>query len=113
MVHNNMNMDMDVNTSRGRSINSSIDELSAHSSLSSIFYIERMEAQSNNLSWANQVDKFDKYQRLSLFYWDQENNKITNEEVSYANVLNSNGEGVNNTDMNMCTLWDLGAPPAL
>jgi len=68
MVHNNMNMDMDVNTSRGRSINSSIDELSAHSSLSSIFYIERMEAQSNNLSWANQVDKFDKYQRLSLFY---------------------------------------------
>lgn len=48
-----------------------------------------------------------------MFYWDQENDKITNERVSYVNTLNPNSEGINNTDTNMCTLWDLGAPPAL
>ena len=46
-----------------------------------------------------------------MFYWDQENNKITNEGVSYVNTLNPNSKGINNTDM--CILWDIGAPPAL
>ena len=62
-VYNNMNMDVNVDTPRGRSINSSTNnfrELLVYSSLHSIFYIEGMETQSNNPSWADQVDEFDK-----------------------------------------------------
>jgi len=62
-VYNNMNMDVNVDTPRGRSINSSTGnfrEFLVYLSLHSIFYIEGMETQSNNLSWADQVDEFDK-----------------------------------------------------
>lgn len=48
-----------------------------------------------------------------MFYWDQENNKITNEGVSYVNTLNPNSEDINNAGTNMCILWDIGVPPAL
>jgi len=59
-TQNNTNMDMNIDTPSGRSVNSSANisrELSAHSSVSSISYIKKMKAQSDNPSWANQVEE--------------------------------------------------------
>lgn len=68
IIHNNMNININMDTLRDRSIHSSTDnsrELSAYLSISSVSYIEKIEAQSNNPSWANQ---FNESQRFSLFY---------------------------------------------
>ena len=89
-----MNMDMDINTLRGRLVNSSANssrELLAHSSVSSIPCIERMEAQSNNPSWANQVEELNKLQRFTLFYANLKVGEIniTNKAIGSKNTLNS------------------------
>ena len=74
MVQNNINMDMDINTPRGRSAIPSANnsrELLAHSSVSSIPYVKRMEAQSNNPSWADRVE-LKELQELTLSYANPE-----------------------------------------
>jgi len=58
-IHNNMNMNIEIDTPRVQSAMSSTNnsrELLVYSSISSISYIERIEAQNNNLSWADQVN---------------------------------------------------------
>jgi len=86
MTNNNMNMNIDMNNPRGRTVNASANssrKSSTHSSVSSISYIERMEAQNNNPSQADQVDEFNKSQGFSLSYAspkvedDNTNNKAT------------------------------------
>ena len=47
---------MEINTSRGQSVNSNTNnsrKVSVQLSISSIPYIERIKAQNNNLSWAD------------------------------------------------------------
>jgi len=49
----NINMDMEIDTPRGRSANASANSsraVSAHSGISFILYVKRMEAQSKNPS---------------------------------------------------------------
>ena len=70
IVQNNSIMDMDIDISRGRSTtsnNNSSRALLTYSNLSSIFYVERIEAQSNNLSWAKQVE-LNKMEEITLLY---------------------------------------------
>ena len=70
MVLNNYNMDMDIDTVRGRSVSSSTNSLRAFSvcsNTSSIPYHERMEIQSSNLPWSEQVE-IDKRESFSLSY---------------------------------------------
>jgi len=53
MVQNNMNINISIDTPRDRSINSSANNSKkslAHSIISSISYVERIEAQNNNPS---------------------------------------------------------------
>ena len=55
-IHNTTNIDMEINTSRGQSVNSNTNnsrKVSVQLSISSIPYIERIKAQNNNLSWAD------------------------------------------------------------
>ena len=75
MVQNNINMDMDIDTPRGRSAIHNSRELLAHSSVSSIPYVERMETQSNNPSWADQVE-LNELQELTLSYANPEVGEI-------------------------------------
>jgi len=70
MVQNESSMDMDIDTPRGRSTSSSANssrESSTHSNLSSIPYYERMEDQSNKLSWDEQVELNEK-EEFTLSY---------------------------------------------
>jgi len=56
ITHNNNNIDMEVDTPRERLAISSINvfrEALAHSSVSSILYVERIEAQNNDPSWVD------------------------------------------------------------
>ena len=53
IAHYNNSMNIEVDTLRGRSVSSSVNvsrKTLAHSSVSSIPYVERMEAQSKDLS---------------------------------------------------------------
>jgi len=52
-THYNSNIDIEVDTLRGRSVSSSANifrELSVYSNISSISYVKRMKAQNNDLS---------------------------------------------------------------
>jgi len=63
-------MDIDIDTSRDRSATSSANSFGVsltHSNLSSIPYVKRIEAQSNNISWAEQV-KLNKIKEIILLY---------------------------------------------
>jgi len=63
-------MDIDPDVLRGRSASSSINSLresSMHSNALSIPYYKRMEIQSNNLLWSEQVENKEN-KRLSLSY---------------------------------------------
>jgi len=77
--------------------------LLAYSSVSSIFYIEKIKAQSNNPSWANQVEELNKSQRSTLFYTNPKigKNNTINKAIGLKNTLNPYGECVNNTNTNM------------
>ena len=127
MIQNNLNMDMDIDTSKGRSTTSNANSSkvsSIHSNLSSIFYVERMEAQSNNLSWAEQVE-LNKMEEITLSYATPKigKNKFANEAIDPTpkaeeehsnnkatilnNTLNPQGEGVANRNTNTCALQGL------
>ncbi len=57
-----MNMNIKIDTPRVQSAmfrTNNSRELSVYSSISSISYIERIEAQNNNPSWADQVDLYE------------------------------------------------------
>ena len=69
-IKNSSNIDMKIDTPRGRSVSSSVNssrELSTHLSVSSISYHKRMEIQSNSLPWSKQVE-IDKREKFSLSY---------------------------------------------
>ena len=70
MVQNNLSMDMDIDTPRGRSAflstNSSRESLT-HSNYSSISYHKRIEDISNKLSWDEQVE-LNKRENFTLSY---------------------------------------------
>ena len=73
IVQNNMNIDIDVNIPKYKSIYSSTNisrELLVHSSISSILYVEKIKAQNNNSSWTNQVKEFNELQGFTLSYTD-------------------------------------------
>ena len=102
---------MEIDTPRGRSANASTNSsraVSAHSSISFILYVERIEAQSKNLSQADQVEEQEtnNLQRLMLSYANPEveNNCTCNKTIGVENTLISNGEGINNTNTDICHL---------
>ena len=108
IVQNNSIMDMDIDISRGRSTtsnNNSSRALLTYSNLSSIFYVERIEAQSNNLSWAKQVE-LNKMEEITLLYvapkiWE---NKLANKATILNNTLNLQDESIANSNINTCIL---------
>jgi len=105
VIHNNMNIDIEINTLRGWSAISSINssrKLSVHSSVSSISYAKKIEAQNNSLSWANQV-KLNKSQGLTLFYVIPEvgETNSTNETIGTKKILEQQGECANSPSINM------------
>jgi len=105
VIHNNMNIDIKINTLRGWSAISSINssrKLSVHSSVSSISYAKKIEAQNNSLSWANQV-KLNKSQGLTLFYVIPEvgETNSTNETIGTKKILEQQGECANSPSINM------------
>ena len=54
MIHNNNIMDIEIDTLRSAKPSANISrEISAHLSIFSILYIERMGAQNKNSSWAD------------------------------------------------------------
>ena len=96
IVNNNNNINIKINIQRERLVNSSTNisrELLAHSSISSILHVKRMEAQSNNLSWANQVNELNKLQEFYSFYTSPKigEDNIYNKVTKHANMLNSHG----------------------
>ena len=121
MVLNNYNMDID--TARGRSVSSSTNSLRAFSvcsNTSSIPYHERMEIQSSNLPWSEQVE-IDKRESFSLSYATSKAgdrmpaNKATDnsskngvqcankEAPALNNMPTSQGENEVNNNTNMCS----------
>ena len=114
---------MDIDTPRGRSASSSTNSsrvLSAHSDLSSIPYHERMEVQSNKLTWDEQVD-LNEREDFSLSYASPKvgENKPANEATDHTpkdgeqrsnikvstpnNTPIPQGEGAAINNMNTCT----------
>jgi len=68
-------MDMDIDTSRGWSANSSTNnsrELSMHSSVSSITYANRVQALNNSPLWADQVKNSKSQEEITLSYVNPE-----------------------------------------
>ena len=105
MAHNNNNIDMVINTSRSKLVKSSVNisrNLLAYSSIFSISYMERMEAQNNNLFWVNQVDELKYSQRFLLSYATPKEGEVNtcNEAIIFINMSNLYEEGVNNCSMN-------------
>ena len=119
-VLNSSNMDMDIDTPRGRSFSSSENnsrESSTHSNTSSVPYHERME--NFNTSWNEQVEN-DEKERLSISYATprvEEGNMINeaintspnkgglqnnNEAPALNNLPCSQGRGEANNATNTC-----------
>ena len=117
-------MNIDIDTPRGRSATSSTNSSRAsltHSNLSSISYVERMEAQSNNLSWAEHI-KLNKMKEIILLYVISKvrENKSANEAIDptpkakkkYSNnkatilnnMLDSQDKDMANSNMNIYAL---------
>jgi len=99
-------MDININISKDRSITfntNSSRELSTHSNLSSISYVERIKAQSNNSSWAKQVE-LNELKEITLFYVISEirENKSVNKTSDLTNTSNPQGEYANNSNTNTC-----------
>jgi len=76
----------------------------AHSSVSSIPYVKKIEEQNNNLSWVDQINEFNKYQGFSLSYADSKVGEVNthNKATIPSNISNPHGEDVNNCSINMC-----------
>jgi len=119
-------IDIEMDFPRGRLVLSSTNnsrEVLAHSSIFFISYTKRIEAQSNNLSWANQLDELCVSQGFLLSYTSpkeredniQDKMTITNnmpnlqgESITILNnTLNLQSKGVANSNMNMCIPQDL------
>ena len=108
MVNNNNNIDMEIDTPRERSVNSSINssrESSTHSNVSSISYVERMEAQNNDPSWTDQVNKHIDSQGSCLSYTDHKvgEDNICNEVTELENITIPHREKTTNYGTNICT----------
>ena len=109
MTNNNIIMNIDMDNPRGKIVNASANSSRKSSTHSSVSSIERMEAQNNNSSWADQVNEFNKLQGFSLSYAspkigdDNTNNKATRP----ANMLNPHEEDIININMNMCFSQEL------
>jgi len=74
-AHLNKAMDMDMDTPRGWSANSSTNnsrESSMHSSVSSIAYADRVQALNNSPSWADQVKSSESQEEITLSYANPE-----------------------------------------
>ena len=89
--------------------------MSVYLNVSSIFYIEKIKAQSNNPSWANQVEELNKSQRSTLSYTNPKigKNNTTNKATGLKNTLNPYEECVNNTNTNMCLPQELDSSSIL
>jgi len=104
IAYNNKNIDIDIDTLRGRLVNVSTNgsrESLTYSNVPFISYMKRMEAQNNNSSWTNQVDKYNGLQGFSLSYTTskiEDNN--TNKATELVNMPNSHEESINNTNKN-------------
>ena len=104
-------MDMEINTPRGRSDSSSANssrESSTHSNASSIPYHERMQIQSNNLPWSEQV-KINERENFSLLYAtpgegeDILFNKVTNNSPKEgAQCVNKEAPALNEMPISQC-----------
>ena len=74
-AHLNKAMDMDIDTPRGWSANSSTNnsrESSTHSSVSSIAYADRVQALNNSPSWADLVKSSESQEEITLSYANPE-----------------------------------------
>ena len=85
MVQNNSNIDIDIDTPRDRSTTSNANSSkvsSTYSNISSIFCVERVEAQMNNPSWVEQVE-LNKMEEIILLYTISKigENKFANETI--------------------------------
>ena len=69
-IQNSSNIDIEINTPKGRSVSSNVNSLReslTHLSIFSIPYHKRMEIQSNSLPWSKQIET-DKREKFSLSY---------------------------------------------
>lgn len=112
MVDKNGYMDVDGEPPRGRSNcpsnNISSRDSSAHSSVSSIPYVERMEIQNNDLSWADQVDaseQIDTSQRVELSYATPKEGGLVSPPVlsKSPNTPLPSAEGASNGNISTCS----------
>jgi len=105
-VQYNIAIDIDINTQRGQSVNSSTNnskESLAHSSVFSIAYTNRVQAFNNSLSWADQV-KNSKSHKITLSYanLEVEESNQANKATATTTMPESYEASANNRDMNMC-----------
>ena len=105
-VQHNIAIDININTQRGQSVNSSTNnskEFLAYSSVFSIAYTNRVQAFNNSLFWDNQV-KNSKSHKITLSYANLEVGKSNqaNEAIATITILEPHEASANNIDMNMC-----------
>ena len=105
-VQHNIAIDININTQRGQSVNSSTNnskESLAHSSVFSIAYTNRIQAFNNSLFWNNQV-KNSKSHKITLSYANLEvgESNQANEATATITMLKPHETSANNIDMNMC-----------
>ena len=111
MVDKNGYVDVDGEPPRGRSncpSNISSRDSSAHSSVSSIPYVERVEIQNNDLSWADQVDaseQIDTSQRVELSYATPKEGGLVSPPVlsKSPNTPLPSAEGASNGNISTCS----------
>ena len=99
-------MDININTQRGQSVNSSANnskESSAHSSIFSIVYTNRIQAFNNSLSQAYQI-KNSKSHKITLFYTnlEVEESNQANKATAIITMPEPHKASANNRDINMC-----------
>ena len=105
-VQHNIAIDININTQRGQSINSSTKNSKkslAHSSVFSIAYTNRVQAFNNSLFQDNQV-KNSKSCKITLSYANLEvgESNQANEATATITMLEPHEASANNIDMNMC-----------
>ena len=106
IVYNTSNMDMDINTSSGRSASSSMNSLrvsSMYSAASSIPYYERMKIQRNNLPWNKQVEIYMR-ESFSLSYTTS---KVGDSIPANETIDNSPKDGIQHANKKASVLNDM------